>query len=427
MPTLTETIRHDDVRGASRDWILTVVLTPRPSLLGKSFALDGETVPLNRTPDDPNAIALYDPAVSEGRCVLRRGADGRYSIVDSGSRNTPRVDGVRVEGEVVLDGNNVLRLGDTLLVVERGDFSRRSRSGAADPLLAELCMFDSTAAAILELETCYFDSGCFCVGIEASGYNETRIVADWLSERWNLDLVRVDASASDVIEVLEGSDPDIAVLVERFDDVEDVQVAVRVADAIEYRATGPSPRRVAFSFSSDSPKSLASRLIETAMDCSISVPPLAERRVDILPALRKLIHSFDESVEVVFPPVCAEKLICYGWPAGLGEMRRIARRLHKDICENGAITRLGLTAEVRAVDLAPETSATRNLTHETYARAYRELGGNVSEIADYFGYNRGYFYKLLKKQKIPVRALESPRELVNTPEARGDIAIDDED
>ncbi len=402
MPKRLETIAID-ARGAARDWLLTIVQTPHEPLYRKSFALHAAQVQFCRQPcDDPDALILHDPGVSQERCALERSSDGSYVCVDRGSRNTPRVNGTRLTGRRPLKANDVLRVGDTLMIIEKSDLSRRNANTRDQPeLLKRLCMFESTAASILDLETSFFDPDAMCVAIQAEGFAEARVAATWLAEQHDVKLALVDAEMGNVIGTLKDPAPDTLVVVERLDVLDSSADAAAIAEAIEQRVNGLNPRRVAFSYAEAAPKSQIQRLMETAAESALTIPPLTERRSDILAGLRHMIGELSD-VEFTFPPICAEKLLCYSWPAGLAELKRIARRLHRNIIEDGEITRVGLTAEIRAIDLAPDSTLSNKLTKESFELAFREFNGKVVDVADHFGYNRGYFYRRLKKEGINV-------------------------
>ena len=109
-----------DRSDARADGAQVTVVFPR-SLKG-SIRLDDVDVVLGRRPrPDERGLKLDDPTTSRRHFVIRW--DGRQHVgIDLGSRNGSRVDGHDVRGadpEPLADGS-VIRLGDVLLVYERG-------------------------------------------------------------------------------------------------------------------------------------------------------------------------------------------------------------------------------------------------------------------------------------------------------------------
>ncbi len=85
----------------------TLVAGPNTRLLeaGESLAIElaprrpGPEVKLGRESD--NDLVIDDATLSRVHLVLRREADGRWTVRDAGSRNGTRVDGVPIRGEPV--------------------------------------------------------------------------------------------------------------------------------------------------------------------------------------------------------------------------------------------------------------------------------------------------------------------------------------
>ena len=164
-------------------WLLSVVHGP-DGCVSKHYVLSDPFVRLDRHRHAQPTIQLDDSAVSTGTVHLELEEDGCYCIVDEGSRNGIRINGVHVD-EARLEPQDVIRVGDSLLVIDRTDPTRRgSRRRADDNLLASLCMFESTARFVFESETNFFDDAHESIAIVADGFTESRQIAAWLALRW---------------------------------------------------------------------------------------------------------------------------------------------------------------------------------------------------------------------------------------------------
>ncbi|HHX50542.1 MAG TPA: FHA domain-containing protein [Clostridia bacterium] len=86
---------------------------------GTVFTLDGRTM-IGR--DDDNHIVLLDPYVSSRHALIWRKGDN-YCLQDLSSTNGVFLNEKRIGEPVVLKPGDVIRLGGTLLVVERGQES----------------------------------------------------------------------------------------------------------------------------------------------------------------------------------------------------------------------------------------------------------------------------------------------------------------
>lgn len=82
---------------------------------GERLPLGTEAVSVGRMPDC--TIPLDDTNVSRRHCEIRRGASG-YVVVDLGSTNGTKVNGVKIEGEHVLLHGDIVGVGNVHLTFE---------------------------------------------------------------------------------------------------------------------------------------------------------------------------------------------------------------------------------------------------------------------------------------------------------------------
>lgn len=411
MADTKKTVRRDSKESA-RQWVLSIVQTPC-AVGPRSMKVEEPSVPIVRGRNaGMGAIGIGDPAVSAEGARLRLGKDLRYELVDEGVLNAIRVNGERVRGATRLADNDVIRIGDTLIVFERYDPARQQASLAkgGSPLLEGLGMYDSTAASCLFVDTCLFDPELALVAVRVDGFTEARLMAEWLGRAWGRPVVRLDAADPATSDALATADPAAAVIVDRLDALEPAEQG-RVVTAIEDLVRAPGRRAVAFTYADAGPRSLIRRLLDELVDVAIEVPGLAQRRADILPALASYLDRFTGGAEVDIPPICAEKMLCYGWPGGIGELKRVARRIAKRLAEAGVVDRLSLPAEIRAVEVDPDTRHQNDLTQESFEEVFVDHGGNLTEIADHYGYARTYLYRILRQKGIDLKALRRKHDI----------------
>ena len=73
-----------------------------------------DRLPIGR---DGDGLLLNDDRLSRRHCELRMD-DGRLSLLDAGSSNGSFVNGVRVTEPVVLSAGDVVRVGDTTIIID---------------------------------------------------------------------------------------------------------------------------------------------------------------------------------------------------------------------------------------------------------------------------------------------------------------------
>ena len=91
----------------------------------------------------------------------------------------------------------------------------------------------------------------------------------------------------------------------------------------------------------------------------IEVPPLRERREDVVVLMNHFLHMFCESYQLTVPEVTPEavsSLTGYAWPGNVRELRNVAERLALR-CREGRITVDMLPIEITRERRVPSTSA----------------------------------------------------------------------
>lgn len=385
-------------------WLVSVVYGPQTNAT-QHHPLVEPYIRVARQSESSTTIGLQDEAVSKEGVYLEALPSEQYKLVDEGSFNRVRVNGRAVE-EHELALHDVVRIGDSLLVVDRSDPSRRGSRRKRTPLLNALHMFESTARFVFEGEEKFFDPESTGVGVIADGFTETRQIAAWIASHWGIEVTRIDPAAEGAAQTVRNTERHAVVLLERVDALDDAALS-ELSAAIEYRSQiDEAP--VVFSCSQDvGDRPLLARLRETAADTLFVVPPLRQRRADILAAIQASVRTLGSADFEIgsLPPDAAEKLLCYGWPGGLGELKRVARRIHKELTDEGKVSRFALPAEIRAVPVAADQDRSRTVNEKTFQAAFNEYDGNMKEIAAHFGYARTYLYRVLRQSNVDVQKI----------------------
>jgi transcriptional regulator with GAF, ATPase, and Fis domain len=113
-----ETVRSPLDRPSAAGELPARLVVVFPPGLRTVVSLGKGELELGRKPDG-GGLVLDDPTVSRRHFVLRT-SGGRHVGADTGSRNGSRVDGRDASEAIALDNGSVLRVGDVLLVYERG-------------------------------------------------------------------------------------------------------------------------------------------------------------------------------------------------------------------------------------------------------------------------------------------------------------------
>jgi len=141
----------------------------------------------------------------------------------------------------------------------------------------------------------------------------------------------------------------------------------------------------------------------------VHVPPLRERRSDIIPLLREFVGEGlgrIVNVEELLSASVRERLINYPWPGNVDELRRVSARLidwlfcseavEKHELDRFVLSLLDETVPVASVTVEGGTleDMQQQLLHEALQRA----GGNKSKAARALGISRTTLWKKLKER-----------------------------
>jgi transcriptional regulator with PAS, ATPase and Fis domain len=141
----------------------------------------------------------------------------------------------------------------------------------------------------------------------------------------------------------------------------------------------------------------------------IAVPPLRERRVDILAWLARLHRIWidqragAQAALLELAPDAIEAIVLHPWPDNLRGLDRLIHQLAGGP-QRGTIARADLPPALRGaaapvatapVAAVPPRERREAPTREELERVYRELGGSVRALAKHYGRDRKQIYRWL--------------------------------
>jgi DNA-binding NtrC family response regulator len=129
----------------------------------------------------------------------------------------------------------------------------------------------------------------------------------------------------------------------------------------------------------------------------LEVPPLRDRREDVLPLVRRLASSF-VGTAVRLSPQAVECLLTYDWPGNVRELRNAIQRACL-LCRGDVVMPEHLPPKVQSACVAPPSTANRGrlsqVERATILATLAECDGNRSQAARKLGISRrGLIYKL---------------------------------
>lgn len=135
---------------------------------------------------------------------------------------------------------------------------------------------------------------------------------------------------------------------------------------------------------------------------SVHLPPLRERREDILPLAEHFIEKYARAMgkpgkEIA--PEAQELLTHYRWPGNVRELENAIERAMV-IGKSGVIESRDLPLRVEEGGEEPEEKSLAAMEKDHIERVLREMDGNVTQSARVLGIDRATLYNKLKKYGI---------------------------
>jgi transcriptional regulator with PAS, ATPase and Fis domain len=134
----------------------------------------------------------------------------------------------------------------------------------------------------------------------------------------------------------------------------------------------------------------------------IHIPPLRERRADILPLSQAFLQEFGRSFAK--PPAgltgeAREALLQYAWPGNVRELRNALERA-TILCENGLITPQHLSLEGPLTLPHSRTTDLGTVERTTIAKVLRDCRWNKSDAARRLGLSRTQLYVRMRRYQL---------------------------
>ena len=145
---------------------------------------------------------------------------------------------------------------------------------------------------------------------------------------------------------------------------------------------------------------------------SLNIPPLRQRRVDIMPIARHFLKQISQEAalaDIKIDKKAEEALINYHWPGNAREISNVLERTLSSI-EGDTITLSGLPFYIKHSQLNPiEKNQTplkevyNNAEKEAIKLALKKTGYNKAHAARILGINRTLLYKKMTKHNIALQ------------------------
>jgi DNA-binding NtrC family response regulator len=135
---------------------------------------------------------------------------------------------------------------------------------------------------------------------------------------------------------------------------------------------------------------------------SVEIPPLRERREDILPLARHFVAKYARSMgkaEKDITPQAQEVMEGYRWPGNVRELENAIERAMV-IGAGDEILPKDLPLQIEENEVAPSTSSLGAMEKDHIARVLQEMDGNVTRSAKVLGIDRATLYNKMKKYGI---------------------------
>jgi transcriptional regulator with GAF, ATPase, and Fis domain len=136
----------------------------------------------------------------------------------------------------------------------------------------------------------------------------------------------------------------------------------------------------------------------------VRLPPLRERRGDILALARHFLAETAPGVGFALSAHAAEKLLLHAWPRNIRELRTVMQRLALLLPSGGAVSRQTLDAVLDVAEVSAAAAETRPAHGRAGAPDRAELvarlasvGGNVNRLATHYGKDAKQIYRWLKR------------------------------
>lgn len=381
------------------------------------------------------SIQVDDDQLSRRHMELTRGRGGRWSVEDLGSKNGVFVNGVRLAaGPRKLDDQDVIRAGHQIIVVEQTRLL--SAESPSDPVLlgvssahraaladlrnvattdlSVLIEGDSGVGKELAARMIHRDSGragafvpVNCAAIPAN------LAESILFGHRKGAFTGANAAAEGAFGAADGGTLFLDELAELPHGVQ-----AKLLRALETRQFTPlGSARVEQSdvrFVAATNARLGERIAagDFRMDLyariagyRIALPPLGQRRADVMTLLQYFIDQVDPDWKVSFHPLAVEALVLHPWPMNVRELRTVAQRMAVKWRAMSTLyaTHIETVLQPLQLDRASKTPPDA----ETLVRLLSQHEGSVSRVAEALSKDRRQVYRWLRRHAIDPEAFRA--------------------
>ena len=352
-------------------------------------------------------IAIDDPRLSRQHVeITHAGVVDRIELRDCGSKNGTFVGAKRVE-RTSLQAGDVVRMGSTVAVFDEAaarddrDPAILGRAAAFTAVLDALDRLGPTRTAVLLVGETGTGKDILARHVhQRSGRAGAFVPVDCgtiAEQGLERRFFGVAGSERGVLEAASGGTlflDEVAAL-----PVPVQQKLLRPLETGEYTPVGGvqpqrADLRIVASTNAD-PKELRPDLYARLAGYVARVPPLRERRLDILPLLRRFLEDAAPPRPVRLSPTVAERLLLHDWPMNLRELSSWAVQQATNLPESGEVTRWAEPQPARSPALprgGPPPDELRALL--------REHAGSVARLAQHYGKERRQIYRWLERHSL---------------------------
>ena len=145
----------------------------------------------------------------------------------------------------------------------------------------------------------------------------------------------------------------------------------------------------------------------------IKVPPLRERRDDVIVLAKRLLQRFNQQYEKSIrniSPDTVTRLTHYDWPGNVRELESVIERAVL-FCQGDELTVADLSDELQDYPItpnrvfAPQSLSLEEIERDVIVQTLERTSGNVKKSAEILGVHRPTFYRKLKKFGIKVERM----------------------
>ncbi|MCA9521766.1 MAG: sigma 54-interacting transcriptional regulator [Myxococcales bacterium] len=391
----------------------------------------GQPLRFGRQPEGDGAIAFDDRRMSRTHAEVRYATHAAPTFHDLGSKNGSWHNGRAANG-AVLDAGDVVRIGDTTLVV--GAFEARQNtlddgllSGQALPLRRvreQIQLFAASELTILLLgETGTGKEVAARMIHERSGRCGPFVPVNCASIPTQLVERELFGHTKGAYTGAVTSAPGFVDAAEEgtlfLDEIGElpIEIQAKLLRFLQDRSFTPlgSTRarianvRVVAATNRDLSRAVLDRTFRDDLfarldEATIQLPPLRSRREDLVLLIDSLVTEGGQS-PLALSPDALEAMALHDWPRNVRELKKLVRRLPYVTRGERPVDLDDLPLEIaervfRRMEENDGSSGSGAPTPDELIQALRQSGGNVSQLAQLLGRDRKQIYRWLKRYQI---------------------------